>query len=103
MTRGKRQRQHHVESDVVAGEGGVAREPILGGPHDPPPLLRRHRPGGVVSRLPPLHLDEGEPPSFQRNEVDTNRSCVAPRHDAVALEPEKKRNQRLRRGRVDRP
>src|SRR5262245_25185325 len=53
-------RQHHVEGDVVAGEGGVAREPVLGGSHDPPPLLRRDREGGLVHRVPPLDLDEGE-------------------------------------------
>src|SRR5262245_5834647 len=89
--------QHHVEGDVVAGEGGVAREPVLGGSHDPPPLLRRDREGGVVGCLPPLDLDEGEPSSFQRDEVDlADRSCVTLRHDAVAFEPEEKGNQRLR-------
>ena len=57
---------HRSSIDTMAAlaEGGVAREPILGGPHDPPPLPCRHRKGGVVGRLPPLHLDEGEPLPF---------------------------------------
>ena len=51
----------------------------------------------AVGRLPPLHLDEGEPLALQRDEVDLpDWRCVAPGHDAVAFEPEEKRNETLR-------
>ena len=43
-------------------------------------------------RLALLHLDEGEPLALQRHEVDlADRSLVAPRDDAVALEAKQKR------------
>jgi hypothetical protein len=46
----------------------VAREPILGGAHDPPLLPGWYRPGGIVGRLAPLHLDEGDAPALERDE-----------------------------------
>jgi hypothetical protein len=59
-------------------------------------IRRRYRPGGGVGRLAPLHLDEGEPPALKCHEVDlADRGCVTPRHDAVAFQPEEKRNERL--------
>jgi hypothetical protein len=80
----------------MTGEAGVTCEPILRGPHDPPPLPGRHRPGGVIARPPPLHLDEGEPPTLERHEVDlADRRLVTPRNDAVAFQPKEKRNERF--------
>jgi hypothetical protein len=38
----------------------MAREPVLGGPHDAPFLLCRHGSGGIFERFAPLDLDKHE-------------------------------------------
>src|SRR6185312_566157 len=58
--------EHHVEGDVVAGVSRMTDEPILRGPHDPPLLPGGDGPGGIIARLAPFHLDEGEPPALER-------------------------------------
>jgi hypothetical protein len=64
----------------MAGIRGVAGAPILCCAHDPP------RPGGIVGRLAPLHLDEGKPPALECNEVDlADRGLLALRDDAMPL------------------
>jgi len=96
LRKAPRRRQHHVEGDRVPHEVRVAREPVLRGAHDAPPLLGRQRPGRVFSRLPPFHLDEGEPFAFERYEVDlAHRRPIAACHDGVALEAVEKRGERL--------
>jgi hypothetical protein len=42
----------------------------LRGPDDAPPLLGGEGPSGVLGGLAPLHLDEGEPLSLERHEID---------------------------------
>src|SRR6478672_10766267 len=84
--------KHHVEGDVVAGKVGVAGEPILRSPDDAPPRTARQRPAGLIEGLALLHLDEGEPLSFERHEIDLAYGrLVAPGDDAVAFEAKQER------------
>jgi hypothetical protein len=72
-------------------------EPILRGPDDAAPRACRQRPSGILEALAPLHLDEGEPLTLERNEVDlSDRGLVALRDDAVAFEAKEKARKRLR-------
>jgi hypothetical protein len=48
------------------------------------------------SKLPLLHLDEGEPLSLKRHEINlADRRLVAARDDAMALEAKQKRGDRF--------
>jgi len=48
----------------------MAGQPILGGSDDAASLPGGKRPGGFLLGLASLDLDEGEPLSFERNEID---------------------------------
>jgi hypothetical protein len=81
----------------MPGKVRVASQLILRGSHDAAALPGWQSPGGILFRLPPLDLDEGEPPASERHEVDlADRGFVALCHDAVASQAKQERRERLR-------
>ena len=77
----------------MAGEVGVAGEPILRGPDDAPPRALGSDAAGLIEGLALLHLDEGKPLAFERHEIDLAYGrLVAPRDDAVTFKAKQKRS-----------
>lgn len=62
-----------------------------------PSRSRWQRPACIFDTLTLFHLDKGEPPAFERDEIDlADRRPVASRDDAVAFEAKQKRGDGFR-------
>ena len=91
MWRGQRQRrdQHHVEAQVERGESRVPRQIELGRVSDATALARGDRFQRRLKALSRLDLDESQRAAAPRDDVDlAYTAAMAPRQDAIALEPQ---------------
>lgn len=89
--------QHHVEAHVEAAERGPGRDEKPGRADEAFALAGQQRLGGAVEAGARLDLDKGDRPATAGNEIYFAGSGPdAPGEDAITLETENERGQRLR-------